>query len=194
LVCVGRLCEQKGQLLLLEAAGLLAAQGLQFQLVLVGDGSMRSQIEAAIDRLHLHSHVTLLGWASNLTVRSQIIAARAMVLPSFAEGLPVVLMESLALGRPVISTYIAGIPELVESDCGWLLPAGAIEPLAEAMRSALLAPPEKLAAMGKAGRDRVLAQHSITTEAAKLVALFQGNMPEKLAAPVFAGAASRDNQ
>lgn len=194
LVCVGRLCEQKGQLLLLEAAGLLAAEGLHFQLVLIGDGLMRSQIEAAIDRLQLQSHVTLLGWASNLEVRSQIIAARAMVLPSFAEGLPVVLMEALALGRPVISTYIAGIPELVGSDCGWLIAAGAIAPLAEAMRSALVAPAPKLAAMGKAGRDRVIAQHSIMVEAAKLVALFQGDTPpESFVAPALAGAASREN-
>ncbi|MBD2090413.1 glycosyltransferase family 4 protein [Microcoleus sp. FACHB-1515] len=192
LVCVGRLCEQKGQLLLLEAASLLAAAGLQFQLVLVGDGPMRSQLEDAIDRLQLRSHVILSGWASNLEVRRQIIAARAMVLPSFAEGLPVVLMEALALGRPVISTYIAGIPELVDSDCGWLIPAGTIEPLAEAMRSALLAPPETLATMGKAGRDRVIAQHSITVEAAKLAALFQGDTPvEKSAAPALAAAALR---
>lgn len=187
LVCVGRLCEQKGQLLLLEAASLLAAEGLQFQLVLVGDGSMRSQVEAAIDRLELRSHVVISGWASNLEVRQQISAARAMVLPSFAEGLPVVLMEALALGRPVISTYIAGIPELVTSDCGWLIPAGTIEPLADAMRSALLAAPETLAAMGKAGRDRVIAEHSITIEAAKLAAQFQGDDPpsQRLAAPLL---------
>lgn len=192
LVCVGRLCEQKGQLLLIEAASLLAAEGLQFQLVLVGDGPMRSQLEAAIDRLQLQSHLTLSGWASNLEVRSQIIAARAMVLPSFAEGLPVVLMEALALGRPVISTYIAGIPELIDSDCGWLLPAGAIEPLAEAMRSALLADLEKLVDMGQAGRDRVIAQHNITVEAEKLIALFQGERSpvERSAVPVLTGAAS----
>ncbi|NJL21689.1 MAG: glycosyltransferase family 4 protein, partial [Leptolyngbyaceae cyanobacterium SM1_3_5] len=128
-------------------------------------------------------------------VRQQIIAARAMVLPSFAEGLPVVLMEALALARPVISTYIAGIPELVVPDCGWLIPAGAIEPLAEAMRSALLASPEKLAAMGKAGRDRAIAEHSITVEAAKLAALFQGDdLPvEPLTVSALAGAASRGN-
>jgi glycosyltransferase involved in cell wall biosynthesis len=196
LVCVGRLCEQKGQLLLLQAAGLLASEGLQFQLILVGDGPMRSQLEASIDRLHLQAHVTILGWASGAEVRQQIMMARAMVLPSFAEGLPVVLMEALALGRPVISTYIAGIPELVESNiCGWLLPAGAVEPLAEAMRTALLATPETLALMGRAGRDRVVVQHNIATEAAKLAALLLGETDlnssvPSVAVPLLVGSSS----
>ncbi|NEQ25445.1 MAG: glycosyltransferase family 4 protein [Microcoleus sp. SIO2G3] len=197
LVCVGRLCEQKGQLLLLEAAGMLAAEGLKFQLVLVGDGPMRSQLEAGIARLQLQEQVTILGWASSAKVREQITAARAMVLPSFAEGLPVVLMEALALRRPVISTYIAGIPELVEpSVCGWLLPAGAVEPLADTMRSALLAAPDQLAAMGEAGRDRVLTQHNITVEAARLASLFQGasRVSAESASPVLVGSStSGDN-
>ena len=64
-----------------------------------------------------------------------------MVLPSFAEGLPVVIMEALALGRPVISTYVAGIPELVEPGvCGWLVSAGSIEALTDKMRMALELP------------------------------------------------------
>jgi glycosyltransferase involved in cell wall biosynthesis len=169
---------------------------LQFQLILVGDGPMRSQLEASIDRLHLQAHVTILGWASGAEVRQQIMMARAMVLPSFAEGLPVVLMEALALGRPVISTYIAGIPELVESNiCGWLLPAGAVEPLAEAMRTALLATPETLALMGKAGRDRVVVQHNIATEAAKLAALLLGETDlnssvPSVAVPLLVGSSS----
>jgi glycosyltransferase involved in cell wall biosynthesis len=96
----------------------------------------------------------------------------------------------------VISTYIAGIPELVESNiCGWLLPAGAVEPLAEAMRTALLATPETLALMGKAGRDRVVAQHNIATEAAKLAALLlgetdpNGSVPS-VAVPLLVGSSS----
>ena len=104
LVCVGRLCEQKGQLLLVEAASRLAAQGIEFELVLAGDGEMRAEIEALIARHGLKTEVRITGWISSSQVRDEILAARALVLPSFAEGLPVVLMEAMALRRPVIST------------------------------------------------------------------------------------------
>jgi len=145
LVCVGRLCEAKGQLLLLEAASQLAVEGWRFKLVLVGDGTLRTEIETLTARLGLQERVEVSGWASNSEVRQHILASRAMVLPSFAEGLPVVIMEALALGRPVISTYVAGIPELVEPGvCGWLVPPGSVEALAMAMRAALELPTEKL--------------------------------------------------
>jgi glycosyltransferase involved in cell wall biosynthesis len=177
LVCVGRLAEQKGQLLLLEALGRLAAEGMPFAMVLAGDGPMRRLIEGQIERLGLKERVRITGWVSGDTVRQEILAARAMVLPSFAEGLPVVLMEALALGRPVVTTYIAGIPELVENGAnGWLIPAGSVEALAEALRQTLQAPVERLEQMGKAGAVRVAAMHDANGEAAKLAAFF--NNPE----------------
>jgi glycosyltransferase involved in cell wall biosynthesis len=96
------------------------------------------------------------------------------VLPSFAEGLPVVLMEAMALGRPVISTYIAGIPELVEPGVnGWLVPAGSVEALASAMREVLEAPVERLEAMGRRGAIRVARDHDAAREAGKLAELFR---------------------
>ncbi len=174
LVCIGRLNEQKGHLLLLEAANLLAVAGLDFKLVFVGDGPLRSDIEKQIAQYGLQKHIEITGWASSDQVREQLLASRAMVLPSFAEGLPVVIMESLALNRPVISTYVAGIPELVEPGvCGWLVPPGSAEVLAVAMRAALEAPLEKLEEMGKAGAERVAQQHNVDLEAKKLVALFE---------------------
>jgi colanic acid/amylovoran biosynthesis glycosyltransferase len=174
LVCIGRLNEQKGHLLLLEAANLLAVAGLDFKLVFVGDGPLRSDIEKQIAQYGLQKHIEITGWASSDQVREQLLASRAMVLPSFAEGLPVVIMESLALNRPVISTYVAGIPELVEPGvCGWLVPPGSAEVLAVAMRAALEAPLEKLEEMGKAGAQRVARQHNVDLEAKKLVALFE---------------------
>ena len=174
LVCIGRLSEQKGHLLLLEAANLLAVAGLDFKLVFVGDGPLRSDIEKQIAQYGLQKHIEITGWASSDQVREQLLASRAMVLPSFAEGLPVVIMESLALNRPVISTYVAGIPELVEPGvCGWLVPPGSAEVLAVAMRAALEAPLEKLEEMGKAGAERVAQQHNVDLEAKKLVALFE---------------------
>jgi len=173
-VCVGRLCEQKGQLLLVQAAAQLANSGMQFELTLVGDGPMRPQIETLIHQHNLQSIVRITGWASGQQVRDEILAARAMVLPSFAEGLPVVLMEALALSRPVISTYVAGIPELVEHNVnGWLVPAGSIEALTNAMRQALETPLDQLAQMGQAGRTRAIANHDVAKEAAKLKELFQ---------------------
>ena len=84
LVCVGRLCEQKGQLLLLEAARILAAQGVEFEIVLAGDGEMRGQIEALVAQHGLQSQVRITGWISSDQVRTEILAARALVLPSFA--------------------------------------------------------------------------------------------------------------
>lgn len=180
LVCIGRLSEQKGHLLLLEAANLLAVAGLDFKLVFVGDGPLRSDIEKQIAQYGLQKHIEITGWASSDQVREQLLASRAMVLPSFAEGLPVVIMESLALNRPVISTYVAGIPELVEPGvCGWLVPPGSAEVLAVAMRAALEAPLEKLEEMGKAGAERVAQQHNIAVEAKKLVALFQASIEQK---------------
>lgn len=175
LVCVGRLCEQKGQLLLVEAAARLAREGLDFELVLAGDGEMRTAIEAACRRHDLGARVTITGWVSNDRVREEILASRALVLPSFAEGLPVVLMEALALGRPVVSTYVAGIPELVvPGECGWLVPAGDVEALAQAMREVLEAPTERLSSMGARGAVRVRERHDARDEAAKLATLFRG--------------------
>ncbi len=177
LVCVGRLCEQKGQLLLLEAVRQLAAEGLRFKLVLVGDGPLHNQIEARIAQLSLQDRVEITGWASSSEVCQHILASQVMVLPSFAEGLPVVLMEALALGRPVISTYIAGIPELVKPGvCGWLVPPGSVEALTAAMRAALQLPVEQLEQMGRAGAEQIAQRHNAAVEASKLAALFQSGI------------------
>jgi glycosyltransferase involved in cell wall biosynthesis len=174
LVCVGRLCEQKGQLLLLRAVHCLREQGTQVQLVLAGDGEMRPEIEALIAELDIADHVRITGWIGGPTVRQEILEARALVLPSFAEGLPVVLMEAMALGRPVISTYVAGIPELViDGQTGWLIPAGDVQALSTAMKAALTLDDQRLVAMGSRARERALARHSIDIEAGKLAAHFR---------------------
>ncbi len=176
LVCVGRLCEQKGQLLLLEAARVLAARSIAFELVLAGDGEMRGQVEALIARHGLQQQVRITGWISSAQVREEILAARALVLPSFAEGLPVVIMEAMALRRPVLTTYVAGIPELVRpGENGWLFPAGAVDELAAAMADCLAQPAEVLQRMGEAARQRVLQRHDIDTEAARLASYFKAS-------------------
>ncbi len=174
IVCVGRLCEQKGQLLLIQAVHRLSRQGVTCELVLAGDGEMRVEIEALIRGCGLINSVRITGWIGGEQVSHELQSARALVLPSFAEGLPVVIMEAMALGRPVISTFVAGIPELVRSgENGWLVPAGDVEALAEAMRACLEAAPDRLDAMGAAGRERVLKRHCADAEASKLAAWFE---------------------
>ena len=175
LVCVGRLCEAKGQLLLVEAVARIAAKGTPLELVLAGDGPMRTQIEALIAKLRAENSVSITGWISGEVVRGHLLAARALVLPTFAEGLPVVIMEAMALRRPIISTYIAGIPELVRpGQDGWLIPAGSLDDLVAAIEICLEAPSHELQRMGESGRKRVLERHSIDTEVAKLATLIAG--------------------
>lgn len=180
MVCVGRLCEQKGQLLLVEAVSLLASKGLNFELVLAGDGEMRPEIEALIKQRKLQDKVVITGWISSDKVREEILASRALVLPSFAEGLPVVIMEAMALRRPVLTTYVAGIPELVlDKTCGWLFAAGDVQALADAIEQFLSTPADALQAMGDAAYQRVIARHSIDAEAFKLGELFRATINNK---------------
>jgi glycosyltransferase involved in cell wall biosynthesis len=159
LICVGRLSEQKAQIVLVSAARKLHDAGVDFEIILAGDGPMRCQIEEAIRCGGLQNKITIMGWASGEQVRAEIAAARALVLPSFSENMPVVIMEALALGRPVIATYVAGIPEL-----------------ADAMREVFAAPLEKLAAMGAGGRLHIIEQHDNIKEAVKLKSLFEKHL------------------
>ncbi len=173
LVNIGRMVEQKGQAILIHAAAGLRDRGHDFELVIVGDGPMRSELERLIETLGLQDRVRITGYLSNQGVLEELLSARALVLPSFAEGLPGVFFEALALGRPVISTYIAAHPELIEPGVsGWLVPAGAVEPLVEAMAEALTTDPVVLEQMGRAGAKRVAEEHNVYTEARKLVELF----------------------
>jgi colanic acid/amylovoran biosynthesis glycosyltransferase len=168
-VCVGRLAAQKGHLLLIDAVHRLHDEGLTFELVLVGDGPLRGILEQRIAAVGLQEQVRITGWLTGAQVRDELKRARALVLPSFAEGLPVVIMEAMAMQRPVIATYVAGIPELVvPGKTGWLIPAGDEVALTEAMRAALLADPDEIVQMGETGRGRVLERHNISGEVEKL--------------------------
>ncbi len=185
LVCVGRLCEQKGQLLLLKAAQILSRKGVQFELVLAGDGELRKKIESEITVLGLTGKVSVTGWISSADVREQLLASRALVLPSFAEGLPVVIMEAMALRRPVLTTYIAGIPELVQpGETGWLIPSGSVEELALAVEACLATPAAQMSYMGEQARLRVLERHDIDREADKIANHFRDAIQTRI--PVLA--------
>lgn len=174
LVCIGRFCNEKGQILLVEAAYRLAQKGIDFVLVLGGDGERRSALEEQIARYGLGKQIHITGWISGDQVREEIRAARGLVLASFSEGLPVVIMEAMALRRPVLATYVGGIPELVRpGKDGWLFPAGSIDALTAAMEDCLTRPIDELRKMGEAAYLRVVERHSIDVEATKLGVLFR---------------------
>jgi glycosyltransferase involved in cell wall biosynthesis len=125
IICVGRLSPEKGQLGLLDAFGHACERGLEASLVLVGDGPDRKRVEDRILRNGLKDRVTMLGRLPEARTLEEIAQADVLVLASFMEGLPVVLMEALALGVPVIAPAIAGIPELIaHGRTGLLFDAG----------------------------------------------------------------------
>ena len=173
LVLVAGLVEQKGHLLLIQALAKVRDAGGDFRMVFVGDGHLRPVLEAEVKRLGLTGRVEFAGWQSNAQVREHLRTARALVMPSFAENLPVAMMEALVMGRPVIGTYIAGVPELVESGVnGWLVPAGNVDATADAILRLLRTPADELTRMGRAGAERVRLRHDANREATRLSLLF----------------------
>jgi len=172
LVFVGRLCPQKAPKVLMQAAQLLAQDGVEFELHVLGDGELEAETRAFVAEHSLGDRVVFHGRVGAAEVRAALEDARALVLPSFAEGLPVVLMEALARGRPVITTAVAGIPELVrDGEEGWVVPSGDPLALSEAMKAALGLSPDSLAVMGAKGRQRVEEEHDSLKEAERLAAL-----------------------
>ena len=178
LIFVGRIAPVKGLRLLIEAMIRLADEVPQLTLTLVGDGEDRALIEAAAKPLG--DRVRFTGYLSQDAVSDELAAADIAVLPSFAEGVPVFLMEALASGKPVIATQVAGVGELVSSgESGFLVPPGDVESLVAAIRS-LAADPERRSAMGRAGRQRVTEAFDIHVEAARLATLFLDGSAESI--------------
>jgi glycosyltransferase involved in cell wall biosynthesis len=169
LVCVARLAPQKGLPLLIAACDRLHSAGERFSLTIIGDGDLRASIENEIRDRGLVGIVRLAGIRSAAEIREALLRSGAFILPSFAEGLPVVLMEALALSRPVIATAIAGIPELVDEECGWLIPAGSEEALVTAMKQVLDSTAGELTDRGAVGRRRVREMHDAGRNAEQLV-------------------------
>jgi glycosyltransferase involved in cell wall biosynthesis len=193
LVCIGRLSPDKAPLTLIPAVAQLLAEGLRFGLVLVGDGELRPELERAIAVHGLQGQVRITGWLDSAGVRRELLAARALVLPSFAEGLPVVLMEAMAVGRPVVASRIAGIPELVRDGVdGWLFTPGSPEALVNALRDAIYAGSAQLGQMGRSGLDRVRERHDIDVSAGQLKALFERSRGAAKALPRVANRKKED--
>lgn len=177
---IGRLAAVKGATLLLDAFTDVRAAHPDAHLTLVGDGPDRPALEAKADRLGMRDQVTFTGYLGQDDVAAALNAADLLVLPSFAEGVPVVLMEAMAARIPVIASRVAGVQELVEDGgSGYVLPPGNLGALTEAL-NALLADPALRKRMGETGRAKVEAEFDIAREAEKLGALFgHGSEPSE---------------
>ena len=171
-IFVGRIAPVKGLRLLIAAMNALADELPDLKLTIVGDGEDRKLIEDMAKPLG--NRIEFTGYLSQDEVVEALAGADIAVLPSFAEGVPVFLMEALASGKPVIATQVAGVGELVRSgETGLLVPPGDVDSLTDAIRQLTNAPEER-AAMGTSGRAVVADGFDIQTEAARLATLFKG--------------------
>ncbi|SOF00029.1 Glycosyltransferase involved in cell wall bisynthesis [Burkholderia sp. OK233] len=177
LVCVGRLAAQKGHMLLVRALANVIDDIPDLELMLIGDGEMRVEIEALIRNEGIEHAVQITGWKDTEGVRDALIAGRGLVLGSFAEGLPIVIMEAMSLGRAVIAADIAAIPELVQTDkTGWLYSPGSVESLSGAIRQCIAAHEDTHSEMGDRGRRLIKERHDQAREAGLLAQLFAGQL------------------
>ncbi len=179
LLFVGRLAGVKGVPVLFEALTSIIGQHPNLRLRLIGDGPERAKLETMAANMGLSDHVEFCGYKSQSEVAEALSTTDIFVLPSFAEGVPVVLMEAMASEVPVVTTRIAGVPELVtDTKSGILVPPGAAAPLAEALNT-LLSDPKLRREMGQAGRAKVAADYVSLREAEKLMHLFQNTQDTK---------------
>jgi glycosyltransferase involved in cell wall biosynthesis len=169
---IGRLVPEKGQAVLLEAVAALAGRGLDVRVTLAGEGSLRTDLERLAERLEIGPRVEFLGAVGQHRLRELYERASIFCLPSFGEGVPIVLMEAMAMEVPVLSTRIAGIPELIESGRdGILVPPGRADELATALQ-ALLTNPSLRRELGSQGRKKVLREFDAERSAEQLHRIF----------------------
>ena len=172
LLYVGRLAAMKGLPILMESLASLRSRYPDLVLTVVGGGPERSALEDQAARLGVGKNVRFVGYRSQAEVRDEMQEADVFVLPSFAEGVPVVLMEAMASGVPVVATGIAGVAELVEDGVsGYLVSPGDPIPLVEAVEK-LIEDPALRSRFGAAGRARVEKEFDVRREAASLRSIF----------------------
>ena len=173
LLCLGRLVPAKGQHVLLQACGLLKQRGTAFHLTLVGDGEDRLSLQAQVQSLALEQEIDFAGAVGSDQVHSFYDRADLFVLASFAEGVPVVLMEAMAKEVASVSTRITGIPELIEDGRDGVLvaPADALE-LADNLQQ-LIDDSALRKQLGAAGRVRVINDYDLKTNSRALSDLFK---------------------
>ena len=173
ILCLGRLVAAKGQAVLLDAVRILARQGRPILATFAGDGPDRQRLEALALEYGVAGHVAFLGGVNPDSVRDLYSASDLFVLPSFAEGIPVVLMEAMAMEVPCVSTLINGIPELITSgESGVLVsPSDAVQLAAAIDR--LITDPALRQSLGKAGRRKVISSYNLARNVSRLHNVFQ---------------------
>jgi colanic acid/amylovoran biosynthesis glycosyltransferase len=172
LLCVARMTTVKGHAVLLAAARLLRERGVAFQVTLVGDGPERTLLEQQVARDGLTDAVRFTGSLEPRAVRAAIAGSHILCLPSFAEGVPVVLMEAMSCGIPVVCSHIDGIPELVhDGESGLLVRPGRPDLLADAIQT-LAADGDRRREMGLAGRRQIEREYDVAANAAVLLEAF----------------------
>jgi glycosyltransferase involved in cell wall biosynthesis len=172
-VCVGRLSPEKGQRGLIEAFASTRLRLPDAQLDLVGDGPTRAELEVLVANLGLAYAVQFHGALSEADTLAQIAAADVLVLPSFMEGLPLVIMEAMALGKPVIASGVAGIPELVQQGVnGVMVPPSDWDALGDAMIE-LARDPDRRRRLGAAAKVAVMDGFAIDLAIRPLLPLLQ---------------------
>jgi len=168
LLTVGRMASVKGIPILLDAIKQLLPDHPDLTLTVVGDGPERQDFEQRAKDLGIGKNVNFVGYQSQSEVRERLTETDVFVLPSFAEGVPVVLMEAMAAGLPVVTTRIAGVAELVDDgQSGSLVPPGDKHALIDAIDE-LLTDPDKRTGFGHAGHQKVGAEFNIAKESAWL--------------------------
>ena len=181
IVSVGRLVPAKGQLILLSSLRQLLEKRHPVHLTFIGDGSDRKLLEAFVTENYLADSVTFLGALNHDQTRARLGQADIFVLPSFAEGVPVALMEAMAMEIPCVSTQIAGIPELIENEVdGILVPASSDTALAGAIER-LIQSPELRRQIGSAARKKVINCYNLNKNIEKLAAVFEKSLARRKA-------------
>jgi glycosyltransferase involved in cell wall biosynthesis len=179
IVCVGRLSPEKGQAGLLEAFASLRTKHPEASLVLAGDGPDRSNLGAIAKGLSIGDAVTFVGRLTEEEALAEIARSDVLVLPSFMEGLPIVLMEAMAIGVPVVASRVAGIPELVEDGkTGLLFTPSDWDEFGNCM-DRLLSDDKLCAGITERAKARVLDEFDGRKSAAKLAGiLLQASFPK----------------
>ena len=173
LICVGRLVPAKGQHVLIAAVSRLLSDGRNLCLRLVGDGPDRQALMEDVAARAMGASVIFEGPVNQARIRSFYQSADLFVLPSFAEGIPVVLMEAMAMEIPVVTTFVNGIPELIRHGIdGWLVAPSDEEGLAAAI-AALMDDAELRERLGQAGRRRVIDRYDLERNTRHLAQIYQ---------------------
>lgn len=171
ILCVGRLVPVKGQFVLLQAAEQLIAQGRKLHVYFVGDGPDRHYLEDTVRKNNLQSQITFAGAINQDRILQFYHQADAFVLASFAEGVPVVLMEAMAMQIPCVTTQITGIPELIHPGEGLLVAPSDVTGLTEAIAQ-LMDDAELCDKIGIAARASVMQHYHLQTNTQRLANIF----------------------